>query len=150
MDNDFEQARTRLATKVARWTLGAERFVAPIDGLSLYRHAQAGAPASCMLAPAIAIPVQGAKQALIGTDSYVYGDGRFLITSVDLPAVLQVARASTLPAVAALARRCVLFGGSILSPCAGDIFPFGFRQQPVSLAGPAVEPGDVFLGDAVP
>jgi len=94
MDNDFEQARTRLAAKVARWTLGGERFVAPIDGLSLYRHAEAGAPASCMLAPAIAIPVQGAKQALIGTDSYVYGDGRFLITSVDLPAVLQVASAS--------------------------------------------------------
>jgi hypothetical protein len=83
MDNDFEQARTRLA-KVAKWTLGRERFVAPIDGLSLYRHAQAGAPASCMLEPAIAIPVQGAKQALIGADSYVYGDGRLLITSVDL------------------------------------------------------------------
>lgn len=47
-----------------------------------------------MLEPAIAVPVQGAKRALIGSESYAYSKRHFLVTSVDLPAVLQVARAS--------------------------------------------------------
>ena len=94
MDEDFERIRLQLASRIARWTADCEQFATPIAGLSLYRHAQAGSPQACMLEPAIAFPVQGAKQALLGAERYTYDERRCLITSVDLPAVLQVAKAS--------------------------------------------------------
>jgi AraC-like DNA-binding protein len=94
MRDDFERVRAHLAARIARWTAGSEQYTTTISGLSLYRHAEPGDPMSCMLAPAIALPVQGAKRALLGPEAYAYDRHKFLITSLDLPAVLQVAQAS--------------------------------------------------------
>jgi len=94
MNVEFERVRTHLAARVAKWTAGSEQYVTPIPGLSLYRHSEPGSPASCMVEPAIAIPIQGAKRALFGAEAYAYDKHRFLITSLDLPVVLQVLEAS--------------------------------------------------------
>ncbi|WCM91307.1 AraC family transcriptional regulator [Acidovorax sp. NCPPB 2350] len=94
MTKDFEHARAHLAARIARWTGDGEQYMAPIAGLSLHRHTQAGAPVNCMLEPAIAMPVQGAKRTRLGADVYAYGQRRFLITSLNLPVAMQVAKAS--------------------------------------------------------
>lgn len=94
MSDNFEQVRTLLAARIARWVKGGEEYCPPIPGLSLHRHAHAGTPVNCLLEPAIALPVQGAKQTLLGAEVYKYDKRRFLITSLDLPVAMQVARAS--------------------------------------------------------
>lgn len=94
MNSDFEAARAHLATRIARWTGDGEYYATAVSGLSLYRHVQAGAPLNCMLEPAIALPVQGVKRTRLGTDIYAYDRRRFLITSLDLPVAMQVAKAS--------------------------------------------------------
>jgi transcriptional regulator GlxA family with amidase domain len=47
-----------------------------------------------MVEPTIAMPVQGAKRALFGPEAFLYNRHRFLITSLDLPVVLQAEEAS--------------------------------------------------------
>jgi AraC-like DNA-binding protein len=94
MNSDFEAARAHLATRIARWTGDGEYYATAVSGLSLYRHVQVGAPLNCMLEPAIALPAQGAKRTRLGTDIYTYDRRHFLITSLDLPVAMQVAKAS--------------------------------------------------------
>lgn len=47
-----------------------------------------------MYEPSICLVAQGAKRVLLGGDTYVYDVRHFLITSVDLPTVVQVIKAS--------------------------------------------------------
>ena len=90
----FETARSTLAARVARWTTGIEQFATANPGLTLYRHDAPTEPMSCMVEPAIALTVQGAKRALLGDDVYAYNKHRFLLTTFDLPVVLQAVQAS--------------------------------------------------------
>lgn len=94
MSDDFERVRIHLAERIARWIEDREEYMTPISGLSLHRHTRAGAPVSCLLEPAIAMPVQGVKQTLLGSEIYRYHQRSFLITALDLPVAMQVASAS--------------------------------------------------------
>ena len=47
-----------------------------------------------MYEPSVALIVQGSKRVLLGEDTYVYDACRFLVTSLDLPAVGEVTEAS--------------------------------------------------------
>ena len=51
-------------------------------------------PISHMYEPSICLVAQGAKRVVLGDDTYVYDVHHFLITSVDLPTVVQVIKAS--------------------------------------------------------
>ena len=44
--------------------------------------------------PGLGIVVQGAKQTMVGDRTFVYGEGDFVVTSVDLPISSQITRAS--------------------------------------------------------
>lgn len=93
--NHLEPAREALANIVARWTAGHEQPVTTaIPALVLYRREAPTEPGSCMVEPSVALIVQGAKRVLLGEETYVYDACRFLITSLDLPAVAQVMQAS--------------------------------------------------------
>ncbi|HSW03939.1 AraC family transcriptional regulator [Aquabacterium sp.] len=94
MKAEFERVRTHIAARIASRTAGGEQYATAISGLNLYRHAEVGGPISCMVEPAIALPVQGAKRAHFGSETYAYDRHRFLITALDLPVVLQVTEAS--------------------------------------------------------
>jgi len=65
-----------------------------IPGLSLFRRDEPTQPASAMYEPSICLTTQGAKRVLLGDDTYVYNPHNFLITSVDLPTVVQIIKAS--------------------------------------------------------
>lgn len=90
----FEAVRSSLAERITRWTAGVEQFATASPGLTLYRHDAPTEAMSCMLEPAIALTIQGAKRALLGDDVFAYNRHRFLITSLDLPVVLRTVEAS--------------------------------------------------------
>ncbi len=90
----IEVLRSSLAQVVARSTKGVVRSVTPIPDLTLYRQEAATTPTRCLVEPSVALVVQGAKHALLGEVVYAYDIHRFLITSLDLPAMMQVVEAS--------------------------------------------------------
>ncbi len=90
----IEAVRASLAECVARWTEGVNQFATAIPNLTFFRREAPTEPTSCLVEPSVALVVQGAKRALLGEDTYRYDIHRFLITSLDLPAVMQIIDAS--------------------------------------------------------
>ena len=93
-NNSMELALEALGKSIARWTDKGDQLVTAIPGLSLYRRDEPTPPTSGMYEPSICLIAQGAKRVLLGDDTYVYDARHFLITSVDLPTVVQVIKAS--------------------------------------------------------
>jgi len=93
-DHSIATLSDRLAQAVARRTRGVEQAATAIEALNFYRRE---APTSCTVAvvePSVALVVQGAKCMTLGDETYRYDPQRFLITSLDLPATMQVLEAS--------------------------------------------------------
>jgi len=94
--------------------------------------------------PGFAIVAQGAKQTLVGDRLFEYGEGDYVITSVDLPLCGRIVRASA--ARPYLACRLTLEPAAIASlllesSSAGDDAPpcgYGVRRAPAQLLEPAV------------
>jgi len=93
-NNSLEVALEALGKSIARWTDKEEQLVTAIPGLTLHRRDEAPPPVSIMYEPRICMVAQGAKRVLLGDDTYVYDEHHFLITSVDLPTVVQIIKAS--------------------------------------------------------
>ena len=92
--NSMDVALEALGKSIARWTEKGNQLMTAIPGLSLYRRDAPTQPTSSMQEPSICLIAQGAKRVLLGDDTYVFDAHHFLITSVDLPTVVQVIQAS--------------------------------------------------------
>ncbi len=92
--NGLEVALEALAKSIARWTDKGDQYATGIPGLSLHKRNEPSEPISILYEPRICVVAQGAKRVLLGDDTYVYDAHHFLITSVDLPTVVQVINAS--------------------------------------------------------
>ena len=90
----MENALEALGDRIAKWTCKDERYLTAIPNLMLSRRNELTQPSSGMYEPSICLIAQGAKRVLLGDDMYVYDDRHFLITSVDLPTVVQIIKAS--------------------------------------------------------
>ena len=93
-NNHMEVALEALGKSIARWTDKGDRLVTAISGLALFQRDKPTQPESRMYEPRICLIAQGAKRVLLGDDTYVYGERHFLITSVNLPTVVQITKAS--------------------------------------------------------
>lgn len=93
-NNDREAALDALGKSIARWTDKGDQPTTEIPGLSLHRRDKPTPPVSIMYEPRICVIAQGAKRVLLNDETYVYDPQHFLITSVDLPTVVQVINAS--------------------------------------------------------
>jgi AraC-like DNA-binding protein len=94
-ENDsMEVAREALGKSIARWTAEDGPLVTAIPDLLLSRRSAPTQPMSHIYEPSICLIAQGTKRVLLGDDTYVYDVNHFLITSVDLPTVVQVIKAS--------------------------------------------------------
>lgn len=69
-------------------------FETSIPGLSIFRREETTQPTSGMYEPSICMIVQGAKRVLLGDDAFLYDPTQYLITSIDLPTVVQIIEAS--------------------------------------------------------
>lgn len=69
-------------------------YSTPIPALMIYRRSAASEPMPCIYGLGLGITVQGGKRAMLGDEVFDYGAGQSLVTSVDLPVVSYVTRAS--------------------------------------------------------
>ncbi|MDH1470068.1 AraC family transcriptional regulator [Shewanella sp. GD03713] len=83
-----------LADNVAKRTLGVEWASSEVEGLEFYRQNAPTSNSVCIVEPSIAVVVQGTKSMTLGEQVLVYDPSRFLITSLELPATMQVLEAS--------------------------------------------------------
>jgi len=93
-NTELEGALETLGKSIARWTDKSDRLETAIPGLILARRDNPSEPVSILYEPRICVIAQGAKRVLLGDDTYVYDAQHFLVTSVDLPTVVQVIKAS--------------------------------------------------------
>ena len=93
-NNSMEVALEALRKSIARWTAEGDQPTTAIPGLSLSRRDEPTQPRSHMYEPIICLIAQGAKRVLLGEDTYVFDPDHFLITSLDLPTVVQIIKAS--------------------------------------------------------
>ncbi len=93
--NSVDAALEVLGKSIARWTDKGDQVMTAIRGLSLYRREAPTQPTSVMYEPRICMIAQGSKRVLLGDDTYVYDAHHFLITSVDLPTVVQIVKATS-------------------------------------------------------
>src|SRR4029453_7328586 len=92
--NNMEGALAALGKSIARWTENGNQLMTAIPGLSLYRRDAPTQPTTSMQEPSLCLIAQGVKRVLLGDDTYVFDVHHFLITSVDLPTVVQIIQAS--------------------------------------------------------
>jgi AraC-like DNA-binding protein len=93
-NTETEVALESLGKNIARWTDKSDLVDTAIPGLTLYRRDKPSEPISIMYEPRICVIAQGAKRVLLGDETYVYDAQHYLITSVDLPAFVQIIKAS--------------------------------------------------------
>lgn len=93
-ENDIEASRETLGSTIARLSGKNEHLETAIHGLSLYRRTKVTEPYSAMYEPCVCVVAQGAKRVILGGDAYVYDAQHFLLTSMNLPTVVQIAKAS--------------------------------------------------------
>src|SRR5918992_3912466 len=93
-NTSMEVALEALGKSIARWADKGGLLVTAISALSLSRQDAPTEPTSYMYEPSICVVAQGAKRVLLADDTYVLDVDHFLITSVDLPTVVQIIKAS--------------------------------------------------------
>src|SRR5689334_20180950 len=83
-----------LASKVARLIGSAEKQATAIPRLTL--HQRTGPTPACHVTyePCVIVVPQGRKEVQVGAHALIYDSTRYLLTSIDLPAVTRVAEAS--------------------------------------------------------
>ena len=92
--NDITATRSELARKIARWTEKSGHVESAVPGLMLVKYEAPTEPMSAMYEPSICLVAQGAKRVQLGDEAYVYDENHLLITSVGLPVMANVIKAS--------------------------------------------------------
>src|ERR1035437_5922708 len=92
--NQVREWRAQLARKIALFVGPAENLTTGIPGLSLHRRTSPTAPCSMTSEPGVPVIAQGRKRVDLGHTTFIYGESRYLLTSVDLPIVSQIIEAS--------------------------------------------------------
>jgi AraC-like DNA-binding protein len=88
------QLRSELARHIAAHVGSAEDRATEIPGVTLHRRTAQTAPCSATYEPGVTVIAQGRKRVDLGRTTFVYGESRYLLTSVDLPIVSQIVEAS--------------------------------------------------------
>ncbi len=83
-----------LKESIAYFTEQGEVEETAIEGLGLFRREGASEPITGVYEPSLCIVAQGAKRVHLGEEFFVYDAQHHLITSVQLPTVVQVIEAS--------------------------------------------------------
>src|SRR5271157_5591612 len=88
------ELRSELARKIASFMGSEENRATDIPGVTLHRRTAPTAPCSMTYEPGVTVIAQGRKRVDLGGSTFMYGDGQYLLTSVDLPIVSQIVEAS--------------------------------------------------------
>jgi hypothetical protein len=90
METEIESLKKR----ILRLTENNKSNIPAIQGLSIYKAESPTKPQNILYEPRICLIAQGAKKVFLADESYVYDESRFLLTMVDMPALVQITEAS--------------------------------------------------------
>lgn len=90
----LSQLLSGLAAKISNSLGESSERATDVPGLMLYRCTAQTVPSPCTYEPSLLVIGQGRKRVNLGKTSYVFGQSRFLLTSLELPVVSQVITAS--------------------------------------------------------
>src|SRR5579872_4158041 len=90
----IRELRSALASRIAAYMGSVEDRATDIPGVSLHRRTAPTAPCSATYEPGITVMAQGQKRVDLGGNSFLYGESKYLLTSLDLPIVSQILEAS--------------------------------------------------------
>ena len=88
------QAPNALASAIGRVAQNDGDIDTAIPALSLHRRSSTTEPLHCIYNLGLGVVAQGDKQVLVGAESIDYGPGQSMLTTIDLPVVSHVTRAS--------------------------------------------------------
>ena len=118
-----------------------------IPALTLHRRKAPSDPLHCIYNLGLGVVAQGNKQVLLGGESIDYGPGQSMLTTIDLPVISHVTRASTrepfLGMMLTLEARSVLqIASEMMNPGLGESMPIGPSRskcstEPCSIPPPA-------------
>ncbi len=91
---EFQRLHRQLAAMVGRFTKSDGGHQTSIPALTLFRRSAPGAQFHGVYEPALCLIAQGAKRVMVGDDTFDCDHAHCLVTSVDLPVIAQVMRAS--------------------------------------------------------
>jgi len=94
LPNRASELRSELAHKITVFMSSEENRATGIPGLTLHRRIAPTAPCSMTYEPGVTVIAQGRKRVDLGGTTFMYGEGQYLLTSVDLPIVSQIVDAS--------------------------------------------------------
>jgi AraC-like DNA-binding protein len=84
-----------LAQAIARLAPSDGDYKTLIPELSFHRRKAPTAPLHCIFSLGIGVVAQGHKEALVGNEVIRYGPGQSMLTTIDLPVISHVTKAST-------------------------------------------------------
>ena len=90
----MEKIFASLCEAIARMTGKSDMVITDIPDFGMFRRDKPNQPENVMYEPTICLITQGAKRVLLGEDAFEYNPTRFLITSVDIPTMVQVVKAT--------------------------------------------------------
>jgi AraC-like DNA-binding protein len=88
------ELRSELARKLTFFMGSEENRATGIAGLTLHQRIAPTSPCSMTYEPGVTVIAQGRKRVDLGGTTFMYGEGQYLLTSVDLPIVSQIVEAS--------------------------------------------------------
>ncbi len=94
LSNRASELRSELAHKITFFMGSEENRATDIPSLTLHRRIAPTAPCSMTYEPGVTVIAQGRKRVDLGGTTFMYGEGQYLLTSVDLPIVSQIVEAS--------------------------------------------------------
>lgn len=129
--------RARLARRILRSLPDAGDVDDGVPGLSFHRRDAFCPPVSVLYEPSLSLVVQGRKRVVLGTETFEYGAGRFMLTSVDLPTIAQVLDGNEVQPFLSIMLRLDL---TVVREMAAEVDLHGI---PVDPAGPGMTVGTV-------
>ncbi|MFN8577722.1 MAG: AraC family transcriptional regulator [Candidatus Sericytochromatia bacterium] len=90
----WDKSLKRLSSAIERNTLKSGDLNTSIPSLNLYRRNAPTEPLPCIYSLSLGLVVQGNKQILFGDKIINYGSGELLITTIDVPVITHVTKAS--------------------------------------------------------
>jgi len=94
LSSRVSELRAELARKIASFMGSEQNRATDIPGVTLHRRTAPTAPCSATYEPGVTVMAQGRKRVDLGRTTFIYGESRYLLTSVDLPIVSQIVEAS--------------------------------------------------------
>jgi AraC-like DNA-binding protein len=89
-----EEIRADLVKRILRFVGNNEDQATGIPGLAIYRRDHPTGPIFGLYEPSLTLLVQGRKRVMLGQEAFTCGSSRYLLTSVNVPVIGQVVKAS--------------------------------------------------------